>query len=224
MAVTAHEHRSLPTEAGTAYRAARRELAAGWAAGWAAGSVGLAQAELHAVTEQQIDHRHDAQGLEQPAQRRHPPSRRNEKLELEGGAIEDLPLDDEPGATELAPPVRGRPRMVGPDRRAASTEKPHYPLPQMIEPQAGAIGGGDYANSTRPQHSAQLAHNDRWIFDMLDHLVRGDVVENRVGKRQALERRLIKHSVTRFRPGDSAGQCDRGDVDPVDSQSGGQPP
>src|SRR6266851_2669365 len=164
-------------------------------AGCIGSATGLAQAEFHPVTEQQVDDWDDAQRLEQSAEPRHPPRRRDEELELERGAVEDLPLDDEPGAAELAPPERGRPSMVGPDRCAATAEEPHYPLPHMIDPQAGAIRGGDYANSTRLQHPAELAHHHRRIFDVLDHLMRGNVVENRIGKRQALQCRLIKRRI-----------------------------
>src|ERR1700730_18027565 len=205
-------------ETGVADRTAWGDLA-----GCARNVAGLAQAEFHPVTEQQVDDRDGAQRLEQSAEPRHPPRRRDEELELERGAVKDLALHDNPGATEWRAPDRGRSRMVGPDRCAPPAEEPHPPLPQVIDPQAGAIGGGDYANSTRLQHPAELAHHHRRIFDVLDHLMRGDVVENRIGKRQAFQRRLIKRRIAGLRLRDSARQGNRGDVDALDAEPGGLP-
>src|SRR3984893_1975195 len=206
------------SETGVADRTAWGDLA-----GRISSAAGLAQAKFHPVTEQQVDDRDDAQRLEQSAEPRHPPCRRDEELELERGAVKDPALDDEPGATELAAPERGRSRVVGPDRCAATAEEPHHPLPQMIDPQAGAIGGGDYANSTRLQHPAELARHHRRIFDMLDHLMRGDVVENRIGKWQAFQRRLIKRRIAGLRFRNSLRQGDPGDVDALDAEPGGLP-
>src|ERR1700730_4305643 len=90
-------------ETGVADRTAWGDLA-----GCARNVAGLAQAELHPVTEQQIDDRDDAQRLEQSAEPRHPPRRRDEELELERGAVKDPALHDKPGATELAAPETGR--------------------------------------------------------------------------------------------------------------------
>src|SRR6266568_4812467 len=180
--------------------------AQGHLAGCPDSAAGLAQAEFHPVTEQQVDNWNDAQRLEQSAEPRHPPRRRDEELELERGAVEDLVLDDQPGASELAAPERGRPRMVGPDRSAPPAEEPHHPLPQMIDPQAGAVGGGDYANSAWLHYPAKLAHHHRRIFDVLDHLMRGNVVENRIEKRQALQCRLIKRRIAGLRFRNSARQ------------------
>ena len=82
--------------------------------------------------------------------------------------------------------------MVFPDRSAALAERTSRTLTKMLKPPAGPVGRGDRTNTARLEDAPELAEDDRRIFDVLDDLVRGDVIEHRVRERQPLQRRLVE--------------------------------
>ena len=178
----------------------------------------LTQPVLDPVAQQQVDPRHDAQRLQQAHPGPHPACRRDIGEEFERGAVEHPSLDGEAGTLELAPPEAGGAGMVLADRRAAIAAEAGKPLADMLDPEARAVGGGDDANPARLQHPVKLGEDDRRVLDMLDDLVRADIVEDAGGERHRLQRRLEEPRALGDAVGGGLSQPQRRDVDPEIAQ------
>ena len=139
-------------------------------------------------------------------------------LKVERRTVENLAFYDKSGAMAFPPPEGRRSRMVFADWGAAPPERPLTALPEMFQPLARPIGRGDRDNPAGLEDARELLRHHRRILDMLDDLVRGDEVEDRIRERQALQRRLIEDSAAGIRPSHSVRQRNRRDIDAIDTE------
>ena len=130
---------------------------------------------------------------------------------------------DKSGTYEFAAPKGWGPCMVFTDWSAAPAKRPLYTLAQMFRPPARAIGHGDRTNAAGLQDTRELAKNHRRILYVLDDLVRGDVIEDRICKRQSFQHRLVEPGLSRIGSRHRPGQRHRRDIDAMDPEPGRQP-